>query len=355
MSLRVCFKKILEPHSIEVDLCLAKHGVTALYGPSGAGKTTILRVIAGLERADNADISLNGEVWEHDSQFVPTHKRQLGIVFQQPSLFEHMNVEQNIFYAQRVAKQAQQPSFSIQPFIQQLQLTPLLKRHPNTLSGGEQQRVAIVRALAANPKILLMDEPLASLDDETKFEFMAMFESLLRQISLPVLYITHSKQEVARLSEHLVLIDKGKCVAQGKTRDLFCDLSLNFAQQDDAKCALRAKVVVDNKPQHVSQLSTQAGLLWTANVSQPIDTYVNLVIQAKDVSVTLSRQIDTSILNVLEGCIADFRTTSGGNMILKIAVGEAFILSQITIKSFTELHLKKQQKVFAQIKSVAVY
>lgn len=354
MSLEIRFTKHLDHYPIDLDLCLPDRGVTAVYGPSGAGKSTLLRVIAGLDRVDGAVVRFNQTIWQDNDVFVPPHQRKLAMVFQQPSLFDHMSVEQNIFYARRVAAKAVNPAFPIDSFIDTLQLRPLLQRTPMSLSGGEQQRVAILRALAANPALLLMDEPLASLDDKLKSDFMLLFDELLAKISIPVIYVTHSKQEVARLSQQLVLIEQGRCITQGETQLVLTDLSHTLAVANDAKCALQGTVIAQDEHHHVTQVSTQAGDIWVSYIGRPLGSKVNLVIKAKDVSLTLSKQTDTSILNILYGQIVASRETGQGKVVIKIAVNGTFLLSQITLKSFTQLNLSVGQPIFAQIKSVAV-
>ncbi|GAA0852720.1 molybdenum ABC transporter ATP-binding protein [Aliiglaciecola litoralis] len=354
MSLQVSFCQTFDNCAIDLDLNLANRGVTAVFGPSGVGKSTLLRVIAGLDEIDGAKVRFNAQVWQDKGRFLPAHERKLAMVFQQPSLFEHMSVEQNIYYARRFSTKPANSAFPVEDFIDTLQLRSLLKRAPQTLSGGEQQRVAIVRALAADPQLLLMDEPLASLDDSLKSEFMLTFEALLRQVPIPVIYVTHSKLEVARLCSQLVLLDNGRCIGQGATQQVLTDLSHPLALEEDAKSALHGKIIAHDKHHHITQIDTQAGIIWVSLVPSAINTTVNLVIKAKDVSVTLSKQTDSSILNILPAKIVDFRHAGKGKTILKIAVGETFLLGQITDKSFAHLALKKEQEMFVQVKSVAL-
>ena len=229
-----------------------------------------------------------------------------------------------------------------------------MQRMPNTLSGGEQQRVAIVRAIAAQPKVLLMDEPLSSLDDGLKAEFMDELGVLLQNLHLPVVYVTHSLDEVAKISQHLLLIERGKCVGQGKTNELLTDLDNLLAKSINAKSALDATVISHDTKHHMSVLATSAGDLFTTKIDKPISHKLKVVIQAKDVSVTLSRQQDTSILNVLEGQVVGFENTESGRVTLKVSVNGCFILSQITQRSFSQLAIDIGCKVFIQIKSMAL-
>ncbi|WJG10911.1 molybdenum ABC transporter ATP-binding protein [Aliiglaciecola sp. LCG003] len=355
MSIAVSFTKHLSSHTLEIDVNITENGVTAIFGPSGVGKTTLLRVIAGLEAVSNGRVRFGSQVWQQQSQLMPTHLRQVAMVFQQPSLFAHLNVENNIFYAKQINPQKfAQLNFNLQRLIDIFQLQPLLKRMPNSLSGGEQQRVAIVRALASQPKVLLMDEPLASLDDGLKQQFIGYFETLLEQINIPVIYVTHSKEEVARLSTHLIMLDKGDVVAQGKTADISTDLLLPLANASDAKCCVQGTISQHLPQQHLSQLNTSIGELYVAMLAAPCHNKVSVLIFAKDVSITLSHQQDTSILNILGATIVDFSFTEPGKVTVKLAIQGTYLLSQITRKSFDDLALTAGMNVFAQIKSIAL-
>ncbi|MEP4892052.1 MAG: molybdenum ABC transporter ATP-binding protein [Aliiglaciecola sp.] len=359
MSLQLSFSKPLHREKVEVKLKLKSTGVTALFGPSGAGKTTVLRVIAGLENVDNAQVTFKSQVWQDQHTFVPPQHRHIGMVFQQASLFEHLTVKQNIYFYQGLkAHKDREERFNVAQLIELLQLTPLLTRLPNSLSGGEQQRVAIVRALATQPDLLLLDEPLSALDDELKSQFLDYLAPLLEQISIPVIYVTHSKSELARLANYVVLIDKSGIVGQGDSADLLTDLHQPLTLGSDLQSVLRAKVESIDEQQHVSALDTPAGQIWVNTYDRSSAKFIGqtmkVVIHAKDVSVSLSRATDTSILNVLPAQIVDFKHIENGSVILKLQVRSAVILSQITQRSFSQLKLVKALNVFAQIKGVVL-
>ncbi|MDC0602663.1 molybdenum ABC transporter ATP-binding protein [Aliiglaciecola sp.] len=355
MMINVAFRQQYDSCQIALDIQIPNKGVTAVFGPSGAGKSTLLRVIAGLESIDDATVSVGDDIWQSNSRFVATHERGVGMVFQQPCLFEHLTVEQNILYSTRLGRARKSlDEYRVDDFISRFGLAPLMQRLPHTLSGGEQQRVAIVRAIAAQPKVLLMDEPLSSLDDGLKAEFMDELGVLLQNLHLPVVYVTHSLAEVAKISQHLLLIEQGKCVGQGKTNELLTDLDSLLAKSINAKSALEATVISHDTKHHMSVLATSAGDLFTTKIDKPISHKLKVVIQAKDVSVTLSRQQDTSILNVLEGQVVGFENTESGRVTLKVSVNSCFILSQITQRSFSQLAIDIGCKVFIQIKSMAL-
>jgi molybdate transport system ATP-binding protein len=221
--------------SLDVDLHLPGRGVTALYGHSGSGKTTCLRCIAGLERAEQGFIQINDEVWQDSERriFVPPHKRALGYVFQEASLFPHLSVLANLqFGLKRIAKA--QRRVDMAQATELLGIGHLLERHPQHLSGGERQRVGIARALLTSPKLLLMDEPLAALDSQRKNEILPYLQRLHDELDIPVLYVSHAQDEVARLADHLVLLSDGKALASGPIGETLARLDLPMALGDDA-------------------------------------------------------------------------------------------------------------------------
>lgn len=355
MMINVAFRQQYDSCQIALDIQIPNKGVTAVFGPSGAGKSTLLRVIAGLESIDDATVSVGDDIWQSNSRFVATHERGVGMVFQQPCLFEHLTVEQNILYSTRLGRARKSlDEYRVDDFISRFGLAPLMQRLPHTLSGGEQQRVAIVRAIAAQPKVLLMDEPLSSLDEGLKAHFMEEIGVLLQTLDMPVVYVTHSLDEVAKISQHLVLMEKGKYIGQGNTNEILTDLELHLASSSNAKSALDATLVSHDKKHHMSLLSTQVGNLYTTMIDKPVSYKLKVVIQAKDVSVTLSRQDDTSILNVLEGQVVGTETSAPGRVTLKVSINDYCLLSQISERSYSQLDIQLGCKVFVQIKSMAL-
>ncbi|MGA8880918.1 MAG: molybdenum ABC transporter ATP-binding protein, partial [Azonexus sp.] len=216
-EIRARFRVGRNDFAVDVDLTLPGSGVTALFGPSGSGKTTCLRAMAGLERAPGGLFALGDTVWQDAARghFVPTHKRALGMVFQEASLFPHLSVRGNMEFGQKRASTAGK-RFALPEVAELLGIGHLLERMPALLSGGERQRVAIARALLAAPRILLMDEPLAGLDHRRKLEILPYLERLHRELAIPVIYVSHAPDEVARLADHLVLLDHGKAIASGR-------------------------------------------------------------------------------------------------------------------------------------------
>jgi molybdate transport system ATP-binding protein len=211
---------------LDVDLALPAKGVTVLYGQSGSGKTTLLRCLAGLVHAPGGVLSVDGDQWQGDELFVPTHKRPIGYVFQEPSLFEHLTVEGNLSYAQKRVDLAGSSGsvLSSKEVIELLGIENLMQRKPNQLSGGEKQRVAIARALFSQPELLLMDEPLASLDTQRKREILPYLEKLRLELKIPIVYVTHSIDELSRLADWVVVLDQGRVVANGSLADVLTAL-----------------------------------------------------------------------------------------------------------------------------------
>ena len=229
--------------ALDLDLQLPGKGVTALYGHSGSGKTTCLRCIAGLERASKAYVQINDEVWQdsHNDLFVPVHKRALGYIFQEASLFPHLSVRANLeFGLRRIALKERRVDMA--HATQLLGISHLLERAPKNLSGGERQRVGIARALLTSPRLLLMDEPLAALDSQRKREIMPYLERLHAELDIPVLYVSHSQDEVARLADHIVLLSEGKVLASGPIGETLARLDLPLARGDDAGVVVEGQV-----------------------------------------------------------------------------------------------------------------
>ena len=338
---------------LDLDLELPGRGITALFGHSGSGKTTCLRAMAGLERPPGGRFSIGDEVWQDDHVFVPTHRRALGYVFQEASLFPHLSVQGNMeFGLKRAADSA--PVFALATVAELLGIGALLKRMPDSLSGGERQRVAIARALLAAPRLLLMDEPLAALDLKRKLEILPYLERLHDELSIPVIYVSHAPDEVARLADHLVLLEDGKVVATGPQSETLArtDLPPEFA--DDAGVVLETTLSA-HEADNLSQLDFAGGVLHVGRRHEAPGSRLRCRIHARDVSLALERPRASSIVNILAASVtAVAATDTPGHVLVQMRIGATPLLARITERSLRELALAPGQPVWAQIKGVAL-
>jgi molybdate transport system ATP-binding protein len=352
------FKLTRPGFALDVNLELPGRGVTALFGPSGSGKTSCLRVMAGLDRSDafeTARICVNGDVWQDDSQkvFVPIYQRAVGYVFQDAKLFPHLSAGQNIgFGLARIPKV--QRRVSTDQAVALLGIGHLMDRQPDTLSGGERQRVAIARALATSPRLLMMDEPLAALDAQRKAEILPYLEKLHSELNIPVLYVSHAIDEVARLADHLVLLAAGSVVAAGPTAALLTRLDLPIAHGDSAGALITATVQSHDPGDHLTVARFSGGTLMVPMQTAAIGQTLRIRVQARDVSLTLSRQTDTSILNILEARVSAISHDSPGQTMVALDVGGSPLLARITSRSAHALGLAKGMTIFVQIKGAAI-
>ncbi|KGG94887.1 MULTISPECIES: molybdenum ABC transporter ATP-binding protein [Comamonas] len=340
---------------LDVDLQLPGQGVTALFGPSGCGKTSCLRSLAGLERAQGR-VTVNQTVWQDDTsrQWLPTHQRALGYVFQEASLFPHLSVQRNIDYGLKRTPQERR-KVSKKRAVELLGISHLMDRMPATLSGGERQRVAIARALATSPEVLLMDEPLAALDAQRKAEVLPYLEQLQRHLRIPVIYVSHSMDEVARLAQHMVLLGAGKVLAQGSVTELLSSLDLPLAHGDVASSVVHATVQAHDAADHLSTLIFDGGQLQLvmARPREPGST-VPLRVQARDVSLSLLRPEGSSILNILPVQVLGLREDGPGQVMVSLQAGGTRLLARITRHSAKALQLQAGMPVYAQIKGMAL-
>lgn len=338
---------------LKTNLSLPSSGITALFGHSGSGKTTLLRCIAGLTQAQG-ELWVKEECWQKAGYFRPPHKRPLGYVFQQPQLFPHLSALQNIHYGMRRAHQPLSQT-QLDEAIQLMGIEPLLERKPSQLSGGEKQRIAIVRALAVNPKLLLMDEPLSALDQRRKQEIMPYLKRLHRHLSTPVLYVTHSEQEVAQLADHLVLLDQGNVLANGPLNDVLTDSQLTAHVMEQQSVVWEGTIIEKDPQWHLATCQVGNTELQLKDPNLPIGSQVRIAIQAKDVSLAQSEHHDTSILNRLPATVSSI-TDSGhpAHRIIKLQCGEHPLLCHMTARSVAALQLHVGSHVWAQIKAVAM-
>ena len=357
MSGEICarFRVDRSDFQLDVDLQLPARGISALFGHSGSGKTTCLRAMAGLERAARGYFAIGDTVWQDDRQrrFIPPHQRALGVVFQEASLFPHLSVRQNmVFGEQRVPTSERR--FALPEIADLLGLSALLERAPSQLSGGERQRVAIARALLAAPQILLMDEPLAALDLKRKLEILPYLERLHRELSLPIIYVSHAPDEVARLADHLVLLDQGKVIASGPLNAVLSRIDLPAAFADDAGVVIEAEIAA-HEADELSRLEFPGGQIYVSRRHEAVGTVLRCRIHARDVSLALLPPVDSSILNCVSAVVVALAPTdTPGHVLVKLDAGGEPLLARVTLRSANRLNIRPGLALRAQIKAVAL-
>ncbi|MGR8933552.1 MAG: molybdenum ABC transporter ATP-binding protein [Gammaproteobacteria bacterium] len=340
---------------LTVDLRLPGCGVSVLFGASGSGKTTLLRCIAGLERAPCGFLEIGGDIWQDSERgiFLPPHRRPLGYVFQEANLFPHLSVRDNLHYGlKRIPKNMH--GVALDHLIELLDIGHLLARMPARLSGGERQRVAIARALATAPRLLLMDEPLAALDEARKEEILPFLARLHRYLQIPVLYVTHSRQEVAQLADYLVLLAEGKEVVSGPLAETLTRLDAPPALDKQAASVWQVQVT-DHEPEyHLTRVEFAGGALDLPYLDASCGTPLRIQIYARDVSIALHAPVATSILNVLAARITGMADGRDGQTVVRLQVGSEPLLAHITRKSAHLLRLEIGMQVYAQIKGTSI-
>ncbi|MDP2111458.1 MAG: molybdenum ABC transporter ATP-binding protein [Thiobacillus sp.] len=346
-GIRARFKLDYGNFSLDVDLDLPGRGIIALFGHSGSGKTTLLRAVAGLKHAPGGTLSINGDVWQDAATFRPTHQRPLGYVFQEASLFPHLDVRANLEYGQKRVPQAQR-RVSLEQAVAMLDIGHLLGRKPARLSGGERQRVGIARAHATSPRLLLMDEPLAALDHARKQEILPYLERLHDELDIPVLYVSHAPDEVARLADHIVVMEAGRAVASGPLTDTLARLDLPIRLGEDAGVVLDAVVAARDEAWHLAHMEFAGGRPWVRDYGLPVGHRARVRILARDVSLASAPTTGTSILNTLPALAHPALT------LVKLRIGESPLLARLTRRSAHALELAPGQLLYAQIKAVAL-
>jgi molybdate transport system ATP-binding protein len=354
-SLRLALSLNRPDFSLELDLALPGEGITVLFGPSGSGKTTVLRCVAGLERAKGC-VTVGQHVWQDDAtaQWLPTWKRDLGYVFQEASLFEHLSVRDNLSYGiKRTGKSGGGAALNVATEL--LGIGHLADRNPSSLSGGERQRVAIARALATQPKLLLLDEPLASLDIARRQEIMPWLERLHTELSIPVLYVTHSMEELTRLADHVVLLTNGQVSAQGSIAHVLSDSAFARELGSDAGAVLTGHVAEHDNRYYLTVIDVNGARLWVRQKDLAIGSAVRVHIHASDVSLALTEPKDSSIQNKILGVIESIADdVHPASCLVAIRCQDQRLLARVTRKALANLELGVGAAAWAQIKSVAL-
>ena len=347
---------------LDLDLQLPGLGITAIFGPSGSGKTTLLRAVAGLEKNQVGRIQIGSHVWQDTQQGIdlPTWQRPLGYVFQESSLLPHLNVTDNLnFGLKRAVKSSgnaqSDAAMALKASIELLGIGSLLQRMPDQLSGGERQRVAIARAIAMQPKLLLMDEPLASLDAARRQEIFPWLTKLRDELKMPMLYVTHSTEEVTRLADHLVVLDQGQVKAQGPVGSVLTQVVNPVVVGEDAGALIEGCIGAVDTQWHLSRVDFEGGCVWMRDAGLPVGKAVRIRILARDVSLATTEPQNTSIQNQLRGHIQSITPDVHPSQVMVVLkCGAEEVLARVTKRAVEELSLQVGQPVWAQVKSVAL-
>ena len=342
----------LESFMLDANFSIPDRGITVVFGPSGSGKTTLLRAIAGLEKSDKGFLKIGDSVWQKGENFLPTHKRQIGYVFQDAALFDHLDVKGNLNFVIKRAIGLKEDF--IESIHNLLEIKTLLNRKTTQLSGGEKQRVAIARALLTNPKILLLDEPLSALDLKRKNEILPYLDSIHNDLEIPILYVTHSQDEMSRLADHLLLIEDGNIVGSGPVNDMLTRFDMPLSHGGDAVSIIEAEVLKRDSEFNLMHLEFLGGQFIVPDNSFPVQTKVRIRVVARDVSLTKSKQVDTSILNIFPAMVQEIVNEGEAQVMVRLQIKETILLACITRKSSYKLRLEKGSEVFVQVKSVAI-
>jgi molybdate transport system ATP-binding protein len=347
--------------SLDVDLALPAKGITVLFGASGCGKTSLLRCVAGLEQAGTAAVQVGGQWWQDTAKGIslPVWQRPLGYVFQEASLFDHLDVQGNLQYAHKrsgaaTGSQSRGPH-SMADTVELLGIGALLKRRTHQLSGGERQRVAIARALATQPQLLLLDEPLAALDAARKADILPWLERMRDELHIPMLYVTHSADELARLADTVVVMEAGRAVSVGPVAQMLAgDTGLAMAGSDVATL-LEGSVSALDPQWHLAQVSFAGGNVWLRADALHMQQRVRVRVLARDVSIATTEPHHTSIQNLLPCKVLSVTADAHPSQCLvRLQCGESTILARITARSAHQLALQEGAAVWAQLKSVAL-
>jgi molybdate transport system ATP-binding protein len=329
--------------------------LTALFGPSGSGKTTVVNAIGGLVRPDHGRIAVQGRVLVDTKKgiFVPKHRRRIGYVFQEGRLFPHLDVRQNLLFGRWFTPRRERKT-GFEDVVELLGIGHLLDRRPGTLSGGEKQRVAIGRALLADPQLLLMDEPLASLDDARKAEIFPYIERLRDEGGVPIVFVSHSVPEIARLATSVVVLSEGRVAASGSASEILRHTNL-FRQTGlaEAGALIEAQVLRHEDGFGLTVLQARAGTLTVPLLDHAVGTRMRVRLRARDIILSLQEPKGMSALNVLPGLISSIEESEGASVDVELDCGGDALVARVTRKSVAELGLRPGLRVHAIIKSIA--
>lgn len=328
----------------EIDLS----GVCAIFGDSGAGKTTLIRCLIGLETCEG-NISFKHQPWLEDDYERPISERRIGVVFQEPRLFPHLNVKQNL---QLAAVKAQNSAFTIDSLSKQLGFSELLSHQTTQLSGGQKQRIAIARALLTNPQLLIMDEPLSSLDETSKQLLLPFLKRVSLQI--PILYITHSIHELFYLSKQMLLVNQGRIEAIGEPQQLFLDSELSLIKFAQQGLIVNVTVKSFDEKEGLIEGTLDGQSLFISAESAPLMPQIQVKISSRDVIVATKPITESSLLNCISAQVVDFVQYDNQAIILTLKIESQFLYARITLRSFNKLGLSVGSCVYAHVKTMSI-
>jgi molybdate transport system ATP-binding protein len=339
------------PGLLDAQLLFPSEGITAVIGPSGAGKSLLLRSMAGLEAA-SGHVRIGRTVWQDTATNVPTHNRALGMVLQRPGLLPHLSVRENLDFA--LKRRAGRVGPSLSEAARLVGIEGLLERRPRRLSGGETQRVAVARALLTAPDILLLDEPVSALDGTARSDILALLAKVQSRSGIPMLYVTHDLDEVARIADHVALLETGRILAFGTLQEMLTRLTLPLAQRADAESVLTGTVSGYDSGTRILTVTTAAGDFRVVSDPVPVGASVRIRLKARDVSLTLEKPGQSSILNILPVMVQAINGVDQNKAVVRLEAGGAPILAHVSHLSVDRLGLLPGLRLFIQVKSVAL-
>ena len=348
------FKVDYPEFNLDVELNLPARGVTVVFGPSGSGKTTLLRCLSGLEKAPSGYMKIADQVWQDEETFIPIQERKIGLVFQESRLFPHLSIQDNLLYGYQ-RTQPEERNLQLGEVAQVLNLEALLKRRPEKLSGGERQRVAIGRALLTSPKLLLMDEPLASLDMQIKAEIIPFIKRIESEFKTPIVYVTHSMNELLQLVDTMVILKSGKVENIGSVEEVFSDVQSREALDNEKLGAVLKTLVLEHDEKFgLTRLDFMGQVLHVPRQNIPVGESLRVHIHSRDVSLsTASPAGATSVLNILRAKVKKVGVIDLKGYSVDIALDAGGpILATITRKSLATLNLQPGQHIYVHIKAI---
>lgn len=344
--------------NIDAQSSFPVKGITALFGKSGCGKSTLLRLIAGIEKKASGQLMIDDRIIEDANKCTPSWLRNLGYVSQQTSLFPHLNVLNNLKYAQK-RKHNNEHGWPEEQLIEHFGLVKLLSKHPAQLSGGEQQRVSIARAMISEPRCLLLDEPVSALDEESKFDLLSRLQGLTTDKNLAILYVSHDRREVAQLADYILMMEAGKIIVAGEYQSLSTDLKMPFSQGKDALSTLPVRIGKETDD-HLTELHFGDDSFWVRSTGLKEESLMRLQIPANEISISLNKIEHSSVLNHVKVTIIDIGDDNNGQRLLSIKTNQARVteqhklLAKITSRSVNRLGLVIGTECYANFKAVAV-